>query len=120
MGGPDGISSSMAVSVDLANSTHYNVNDASMGFVVLSESKPHTTTHWNFVLPNVLVKFNNHSYHGLSLQLHHGACIHFDGGIIRHGTSVHNRLSKDEHKMDFLGAASSKAFVTGMTSATIE
>jgi hypothetical protein len=118
MGGPDGISSSMAVSVDLANSTHYDVHDASMGFVVFSESKPHTTTDWNFVLPNILVKFNNHTYHGLSLQLHHGACIHFDGRIIRHGTSMHNRLSKDAHTMGFFWAASSKAFVTSMTTTT--
>jgi hypothetical protein len=113
MGGSDGISASMMVSVDLANATHYDVNDASMGFVVFAESKPHSTTNWNFVLPNVLVKFNNHSYHGLALKLHHGACIHFDGRIIRHGTSMHNRISKDEHTMGFFWAASSKAFATG-------
>jgi hypothetical protein len=120
MGGIDGISSSMAVSVDLANATHYDVHDASMGFVVFAESKPHTTTDWHFVLPNVLVKFNNHSYHGLALKLHHGACIHFDGRIIRHGTSMHNRFSKDEHTVGFFWAASSKAFATAMTSIETE
>jgi predicted SnoaL-like aldol condensation-catalyzing enzyme len=120
MGGKDGVSSSMAVSVDLANATHYDVNDASMGFVVFAESKPHTTSHWNFVLPNVLVKFNNHSYHGLALKLHHGACIHFDGRIIRHGTSMHNRFSKDEHTMGFFWAASSKAFATGITTSSTD
>jgi hypothetical protein len=114
MGGLDGISSSMAVSVDLANATHYDVHDASMGFVVFAESQPHTTTHWNFVLPNVLVKFNNISYHGLALKLHHGACIHFDGRIIRHGTSMHERINKDAHTMGFFWAASSKAFSTAM------
>ena len=120
MGGIDGISLSMAVSVDLANATHYDVHDASMGFVVFAESKPHTTTDWHFVLPNVLVKFNNHSYHGLALKLHHGACIHFDGRIIRHGTSMHNRFSKDEHTVGFFWAASSKAFATAMTSKETE
>ena len=120
MGGAEGVSSSMAVSVDLANATHYDVHDASMGFVVFAESQPHTTKNWNFVLPNVLVKFQNKTYHGLALKLHHGACIHFDGRIIRHGTSIHQRLSTNDHTMGFFWAASSKAFSTGMTTSSDE
>jgi hypothetical protein len=120
MGGSDGVSASMAVSVDLANATHYDVHDASMGFVVFAESKPHTTTDWNFVLPNVLVKFRNQTYHGLALKLHHGACVHFDGRIIRHGTSMHNRISPEDHTMGFFWAASSKAFATGITTTAPE
>jgi hypothetical protein len=114
MGGEDGVSSSMVVSVDLANSTHYDVNDASMCFAIFAESKPYSTTGWYFTLPNVLVKFQNCTYHGLALKLNHGACVHWDGRIIRHGTSVHNRATSDDHTLGFFWAASSRAFDTSM------
>jgi hypothetical protein len=114
MGGEHGVSSSMAVSVNLANATHYDVNDASMGFVVFSESNPYSTNGWYFTLPNVLVKFQNRTYHGLALKLNHGACIHWDGRIIRHGTSVHQRSSTDDHTVGFFWGASSRAVDTGM------
>ena len=106
----------MAVSVDLANSTHYDVNDASVGFVMFAESNPHTTKGWFFILPNVLIKFRNQTYNGLALKISHGVCIHWDGRIIRHGTSVHEPSTGDDHKAGFFWAANSRAFNEGMTS----
>ena len=116
MGGEHGISSSMVVSVDLANATHYDVNDGSMSFAIFAESKPYTTRGWYFTLPNVLVKFQDRTYHGLALKLNHGACVHWDGRIIRHGTSVHQRASSMDHNLGFFWGASSRAFDTSMNS----
>ena len=115
MGGERGVSSSMAVSYDYANATHYDVNDASMGFVMFAESNPLSTQGWYFTLPNVLVKFQSRTYHGLALKLNHGACIHWDGRIIRHGTSIHQRSSCNDHTVGFFWGASSRAIDTGMT-----
>ncbi|KAI2491401.1 hypothetical protein MHU86_23156 [Fragilaria crotonensis] len=50
------VSHTMDVSVDLANSSHYDVNDASQGFSIWTEDEPGTTTDWYFVLPNVFGK----------------------------------------------------------------
>ena len=115
MGGEQGVSSSMVVSVDLANATHYDINDASMCFAIFAETKPYTTRGWFFTLPNVLVKFQNRTYHGLALKLCHGACIHWDGRIIRHGTSVHKCPTSEDHTLGFFWGASSRAIDTAMT-----
>jgi hypothetical protein len=115
MGGEQGVSSSMVVSVDLANATHYDINDASMCFALFAESKPYTTSGWFFILPNVLVKFQNRTYHGLVLKLNHGVCIHWDGRIIRHGTSVHKHATSVDHTVAFFGGASSRAIDTAMS-----
>ncbi|KAI2509330.1 hypothetical protein MHU86_5083 [Fragilaria crotonensis] len=50
------ISHTMDVSVDLSNSTHYDVNDASQGFSIWTEDEPGSTRNWFFILPNVYGK----------------------------------------------------------------
>jgi hypothetical protein len=105
MGAEPDVSSSMTVSVDFANATHYDVNDAFMGFVMFAESNPYSTRGWYFTLPNVFVKFQDRTYQRLALKLNHGACIHWDGRIICHGTSVHQRKNKDDQTVGiFLGS----------------
>ena len=49
LGGDSGVSSSMALSLDLVNATHYDVNDGSVGVFVPIESIPGYAVHWNFV-----------------------------------------------------------------------
>jgi hypothetical protein len=44
---------SMDLSVNLANSTHFDVNDASQGFSIWTEDHPGSTDDWYFVLPNM-------------------------------------------------------------------
>ena len=91
LGGKDfGVTSTMNLSVDLMNATHYNASDASVSFVIWTEISPNTTEGWYFVLPNVLIKKNGHTYMGLCIRLFHGVSIMWDGRIIRHGASIHS------------------------------
>ena len=92
------VSHTMDVSVDLANSSHYDVNDASQGFSIWTEDEPGTTTDWYFVLPNVFGKKNSAgtTYNGMAIKLTHGVLISWDGRLIRHCTSMMQR-KKDCH-----------------------
>ena len=89
LGGTDGFCSNIAVSVDLENSSHVDINDASVCFVVFSETMPHTTKNWFFIFPDVLLKRDGRTYNGLVIELSHGVTILFDGRVIRHCTSKH-------------------------------
>lgn len=80
---PEGPGSRVIVSVDLANSAHYDIGDASVSVAVWVEEKPGEAENWYFVLPNV-------SYQGkagLVVKLCHGAAISWDGREIFHCTS---------------------------------
>ncbi|KAI2496633.1 hypothetical protein MHU86_17892 [Fragilaria crotonensis] len=92
------ISHTMDVSVDLSNSTHYDVNDASQGFSIWTEDEPGSTRNWFFILPNVYGKRpdgmggeKGAMFHGVAIRLTHGVLISWDGRVIRHGTSVMER-----------------------------
>jgi hypothetical protein len=87
------ISHTMDLSVDLSNSSHYDVNDASRGFTIWTEDIPGSTEGWYFVLPNVYGKRSDGggAFNGLAIRLTHGVLISWDGRLVRHGTSVVNR-----------------------------
>jgi hypothetical protein len=89
------ISTTMDLSVNLANASHYDVNDASQGFSIWTEDKPGTTANWYFVLPNVYghILGGNETYNGLAIKLTHGVLISWDGRVIRHCTSMMERIS---------------------------
>ena len=87
---------SLDISVDLANSSHYDSNDASVGFTIWTEDVPGGTKNWYFVLPNVYGKWplgmragkKSLTYQGVAIKLTHGTMISWDGRVIRHATSV--------------------------------
>jgi len=88
MGGENGVASSMDQSIDLANATHFDINDASTSFSLWSELNPNTAKNWFFVLPNLRVFCDGKMYNGVIIKLNHGTSICWDGRIIRHGTSI--------------------------------
>jgi hypothetical protein len=78
------------VSVDLGNSSHFDVHDASQGFAVWTEEVPGHGEKWCFVLPNVhgLKPDGVTKFHGMVVKLGHRVAISWDGRVIRHCTSV--------------------------------
>ena len=83
MMGADGPGSSIMISRNLQNASHYDVNDNSMSFGVWAEKDPNKAKNWYFVCPNVCIG----RYRGLVIQLFHGCGIVWDGRVIRHCTS---------------------------------
>jgi hypothetical protein len=111
MNGDDGwcrLTHTMDVSVDLANATHYDSNDASCGFSIWTEDDPGSTTDWFFVLPNVY-GFDESigSYNGIAIRISHGLLIDWDGRGHRHGTSIHKRPDPSKHVYGTFFAAKS-------------
>ena len=92
-GGSYKVSTSMDLSVNLSNASHYDVHDASQGFSIWTEDSPGSTKNWFFVLPNVYgtKPGTGDSYNGLVIRLCHGVLISWDGRIIRHCTSMMER-----------------------------
>jgi hypothetical protein len=91
-GGDGHISHTMDQSVDLANSSHYDGNDASKCFTIWTEDIPGPTEGWHFVLPNVHGKrAGGGLFDGLAIRLTHGVLISWDGRLVRYGTSVMDR-----------------------------
>jgi hypothetical protein len=77
------------MSVDLGNSSHLDLQDASQGFVVFTEEKPGCASNWYFVLPNLHGRRPDGSeYNGVAIMLYHGTAISWDGRVVRHCTSV--------------------------------
>ena len=118
LGGELGLSSSIAVSMDLQNSSHYDVNDASVGVVAFAETKIGCATNWYFVFPNVLIRYQNKTYSGLCIKLRHGRMILFDGRVLRHCTSVHSVTDSNEHTLGWFWAASKKAIVQSVNTSS--
>ncbi len=80
------------MSVDLGNSSHFDVNDASQAFSVwLEEMVGHEENRF-FVLPNVhgvrLEQGKQIEFQGMAVKLGHGVAISWDSRKIRHCTSV--------------------------------
>jgi hypothetical protein len=94
MGGDFSPSCSMDISCNLANSSHYDVGDGSVGYSIWIEKKPGDASNWYFVLPNILVEYKQKTYNGIAIKLHHGISIAWDGRVIRHGTSVTEVINK--------------------------
>ena len=80
------------MSVDLGNSSHFDVNDASQAFSVWLEEMVGHGENWYFVLPNVhgvrLEQGKQIEFQGMAVKLGHGVAISWDGRKIRHCTSV--------------------------------
>jgi hypothetical protein len=77
------------MSVDLGNSSHYDVHDASQGFSVWTEEHPGVAKGWYFILPNVYGRrLDGSSFAGVAIKLHHGTAISWDGRVVRHCTSI--------------------------------
>ena len=74
---------------------HYNINDASVGFAVWSETQPGGSAGWYFVLSNVYgahpLHPKNSTFEGVAIKLSHGVAISWDGGQITHCTAAGNR-----------------------------
>ena len=100
LGGSSGFCSNIAISVDLENAAHVDVNDASVCLVAFAETTPHSTTDWYFVFPDVLLRVNGRSYNGLVVKLTHGVTILFDGRVVRHCTSRHKRFQNPDGTLD--------------------
>jgi hypothetical protein len=79
------------MSVNLGNSSHFDVNDASQGFSLWTEEVPGCGENWRyFVLPNVhgVRPDGRTKFHGMAVKLGHGVAISWDGRVVRHCTSV--------------------------------
>ncbi|KAI2493370.1 hypothetical protein MHU86_21152 [Fragilaria crotonensis] len=114
------VSFTMDVSVDLANASHFDVNDATQGFSIWTEDEPGTTKEWYFVLPNVYGRRSpsvdgkpGDIYHGVAIKLTHGVLIGWDGRVIRHCTSVMDRGSPANHVYGSFFAAKTSVVAYG-------
>ena len=104
-----GVSTSMLLSCDLMNASHYDIHDASVSFTIWTETKPGSIRDWYFVLPNVLIKYRETTFSGLCFRLFHGCSIAWDGRIIRHGTSVHTHTKQDGHTIGWFWGANARS-----------
>ena len=75
--------SRMMISVNLANSPHFDVGDTSESVAIWVEEKPGQSKNWFFVLPNLFCEGRN----GVVVKLSHGVVISWDGREIFHCTS---------------------------------
>ena len=101
------------MSINLGNSSHFDVNDASQGYSVWTEDFPGTGKNWYFVMPNVY----GHRYHknrqddalgrgryeGVAVKLGHGVAISWDGRLIRHCTSISHPDGMDVGRVGTVG-----------------
>ena len=86
----------MDVSCNLHNSAHYDVNDATPGYAVWTESQPGQTKFWYFILPQVYGRrADGSTYNGIAIKLTHGVAISWDGRRIKHCTAVERVIKGD-------------------------
>jgi hypothetical protein len=86
----------MDVSCNLHNSAHYDVNDATPGFAVWTESQPGDTKFWYFILPQVYGRrADGSTYNGVAIKLTHGVAISWDGRRIKHCTAMKRVIKGD-------------------------
>jgi hypothetical protein len=76
------------MSINLGNSSHFDVNNASQAFSVWLEEIVGHGENWYFVLPNVygvrLEQGKRIGFQGMAVKLGHGVAISWDGRKIRH------------------------------------
>lgn len=100
----DAPGSRMMVSVNLANSPHYDNGDTSESVAVWVEEKPGQSKNWYFVLPNM--SYNGSK--GVVIKLHHGIVISWDGRDIFHCTSKTDFGSPDNKTYGCLWSSTRK------------
>ncbi|KAI2491237.1 hypothetical protein MHU86_23343 [Fragilaria crotonensis] len=109
------------MSVDLANSSHLDVHDASQGFSVWSEEFPGRATNWFFVLPNLHgQRPDRTTFRGVAVKLSHGIAISWDGRVVRHCTSVSHPDGVDGGRLGGVGAAQLENHLYGTFTAAKE
>jgi hypothetical protein len=70
------------MSVDLGNSSHSDIHDASQGFIVWTEEVPGRGANWYIIMPNLHdVRPDGRPFAGIAIKLGHGVAI-------RHCTSL--------------------------------
>jgi len=68
MSGKDGLTESMNVSINLADSAHYNIRDLGVGMAMWMETNETQKTDVYFVFPNVIVKDGDISQSGVLIS----------------------------------------------------
>ena len=77
------------MSVNLGNSSHFDVHDASQGYSVSTEEIRGLGANWYFVMPNLHgTRSDCRPFAGIAIRLSHVVVISWDGRVIRHCTSV--------------------------------
>lgn len=77
------------MSVNLGNSSHFDVHDASQGYSVWTEEIRGLGANWYFVMPNLHgMRPDGRPFAGVAIRLSHGVAISWDGRVIRHCTSL--------------------------------
>ena len=91
----------MDISCNLHNSAHYDVNDATPGYAVWTETRPgNKKQRWYFVLPNVFGKrHDDTTYEGVAIELEDGVAISWDGRRIKHCSFF---IESTKHPTNFL------------------
>ena len=90
------VSSSLVVSCNLKNASHYDVWDSGKGYCIFTKKdRDRKVTNWYFILPNMIGRRADGTiFQGIAIRLHHGVAIAWDGRIIRHCTSVTRGVAK--------------------------
>jgi len=89
VGGNKGLTKSINVSVNLANATHYDMNDKGIGAAVWVEQSPFVEMDIYFIFPNVSVKDSTGKMqNGLLVKLKDGCTISWNGNSLCHCTSM--------------------------------
>jgi hypothetical protein len=96
--------SRMMISVNLANSPHYDIGDSSESVAVWVEDKPGQSKNWYFVLPNM----SHDGSKGVVIKLLHGLVISWDGREIFHCTSFTNTGGRDNRTYGCLWSSATK------------
>jgi len=87
MGGKLGMTKSMNISINLANPSHYDVQDLGVGVAMWMEMDPTKKTDVYFVFPNLVVKDKNKCTHyGVLVKLCDRCMISWDGALLQHCT----------------------------------
>lgn len=83
------VGNTIDMSVNLGNSSHYDVHDASQGFSVWTEEIRGLGSNWFFVMPNLHGNGpDGKAFYGIAIKLGYGIAISWDGRVIRHATSI--------------------------------
>ena len=95
MGGDNGITKTMNVSMNLNNPPHYDLADLGTSVSIWTKEKMEETQNWNFILPSIMSINKDENYKGLAIGLSHGAMILWNAKI-RHCSSI-DKLGKNNN-----------------------
>ena len=78
-----GLSNFMVHSIELANSSHYDVNDQTITVTTWVEESLNNTDNWYLIFPNVSCD----NKRAIVIQLFHGCTVIWDASLLRHASS---------------------------------